>query len=299
MENIDLSDNEGAAGGHRSPPQYEPTYTPSADYNPSQNYPAVLQPPPERDSLSLTISGSSTIHPTTIPSNPIYYLPTSLSTHAPSINISKWTPSIQTNRDRSMLHANILYTITKVPTTDTYTFTPHAREGTKGQISWVSGWIWGGHWETEYTFFDEALDRERKVVLKNAGGEDGCWYLLPEVLPLTAAAAADGVSSGSVASAGGSAGAAAAEGPGIMVAEEKVLTPKRKPVKEGEQADAVGEFDPPPEGGETILIYTGKEEVTREMQEIITVAWVAKCWHERTKLGWMGNAGAMGFMYRW
>lgn len=44
------------------------------------------------------------------------------------------------------------------------------------------------------------------------------------------------------------------------------------------------------ERGETILIHTGKQEVTDIVRELITVAWVTKCWNERTRGGWFGSS---------
>jgi len=78
-------------------------------------------------------------------------------------------------------------------------------------------------------------------------------------------------------------------GPETLVAEEQS---NKHPAAEGA------------ERGETILIHTGKQEVTDIVRELITVAWVTKCWSERTKGGWFGSSvkqqdAGVGKMYNY
>ena len=81
-------------------------------------------------------------------------------------------------------------------------------------------------------------------------------------------------------------------GPEALVAEEQG---NRHPAADGEEGA---------ERGETILIHTGKQEVTDIVRELITVAWVTKCWSERTKVGWLGSSvkqqdSGVGKMYNY
>ncbi|RPB17871.1 hypothetical protein L211DRAFT_832861 [Terfezia boudieri ATCC MYA-4762] len=228
-----------------------------------------LDPTITTPTFSLTISPSSTIHPTGIPSSPLYFLPTSLSTHSITLFINRYTPTTLTTRSRDTLHEHKLFAITKIPTTDTYTFVSHVpgRSG-KGIIRYTSGWLWGGSWEAEFSFFDESLDKERRLILTYPGGPGAKWMLSEaEVVP------------GPVTEDGKMGPSTVGElRPETLVAEEQS---NKHPATE-EEAGA--------ERGETILIHTGKQEVTDIVRELITVAWVTKCWNERTRGGWFGSS---------
>lgn len=172
-------------------------------------------------------------------------------------------------------------------------------------MKWVSGWLWGGTWEAEFGFFDESADRERRLVLKFPGGEpvDGLQWMLSELSLVFPPQKSDDTQQGDVDDEDAAAAAAAAQteptvtgllAPEVLVAQEQS---NRHPAPPGE----VGA-----ERGETILIYTGKPEVTDVVREFITVVWVTKCWCERTRSpGWFGKSvkdtdkGAKGLKYKW
>ena len=102
------------------------------------------------------------------------------------------------------------------------------------------------------------------------------------------------VGSGRVTEGGGETGLSAIGelGPETLVAEEQS---NKHPAADGEEGA---------ERGETILIHTGKQEVSDIVRELITVAWVTKCWSERTRTGWFGSSvkqqdTAVGKMYNY
>ncbi|KAF8461693.1 hypothetical protein BDZ91DRAFT_369825 [Kalaharituber pfeilii] len=240
----------------------------------------TVTPPISTPTFSLTISPSSTVHPTHSPGTPFYFLPTSLSTHSITLPINRYSPKVLSARDRSSLHANHLFVISKIPTTDTYNIVSHVpgRSG-KGVVTWTAGWLWGGNWDVEFVLFDESLDKERRLRLKCAGGTDGRWFFWEESeLP-----------EGEVVGGAQATVANAAPPEEILVAEEQ-------PRKQGEEQS---------DGGETILIHTGKPEVTDVVRELITVAWITRCWNERTKVGWFTSSArdrvewAGGLKFRW
>lgn len=138
-------------------------------------------------------------------------------------------------------------------------------------------------WEVEFGFFDESADRERRLVLHCPGGAGAQWTLAEGELK-----------SGGVDEDGEPLPAVAGPlGQGVLVAEEQS---GRHPGVEGEEGA---------ERGETLLIHTGKEEVSEIVRELVTVAWVTKCWSERTKGGWFGSSvkqkdsGAGGLKYNY
>jgi len=161
-------------------------------------------------------------------------------------------------------------------------------------VRWVAGWLWGGSWEAEFGFFDESLDRERRLLLKFPGGGDAGlqWFLSELSLSFPPATRAEKVDDEVVPDLQPT--VAGTLGPEVLVAEELSNKSSAPPEEEGS------------ERGETILIHTGKPEVTDVVRELITVAWVTKCWNERTKSpGLFGNSvkdadkGAGGLKYKW
>ena len=170
------------------------------------------------------------------------------------------------------------------------------REG-HGVVKWVSSWLWGGTWTAEFGFFDESLDRERRLVLRFPGGEkvDGVQWMLSEQNLIFPPQGADNIQEDMDEEEPKNLAepkVTGESGPEFLVAQEQS---NRHPAPPGE----VGV-----ERGETILIYTDKPEVTDVVKEFITVVWVAKCWRERTRSpGWFGRgvrdmeSGAKGLKY--
>lgn len=166
-------------------------------------------------------------------------------------------------------------------------------------MKWVSGWLWGGTWEAEFGFFDESIDRERRLALKIPGGGEvvGVQWMLSELDLVFPPRSRDNIQEGEDEEESKDPPEPTVTGtlgPEILVAQEQS---NKHPAPPGE----VGT-----ERGETILIYTGKPEVTDVVREFITVVWVTKCWCERTRSpGWFGRSvkdtdtGAKGLKYKW
>lgn len=153
--------------------------------------------------------------------------------------------------------------------------------------------MWGGTWEVDFILFDESVDRDRKLKLKLASGDTRWMFSEEEVPPGTALQYPEDSDVQPPPPPPQSSSSSAMVTEEILVAEEQPVE-----IPEGEENAGA-------ERGETIMIHTGKAEVTDVVRETITVAWVTKCWSERTKTGWFSKSArdktewAGGLKYRW